>query len=124
MVNSEGRLIGMLGKELRDSGTGVWLNYALPIDALRVAIGDIIAGRAATTPKDDKPILSRQRSHNPTTLGLVLVPDVLETTPVYVDAVQAKHLVHMSLFGYAAKKLAVEGRLYLRDEVALKEAGR
>ena len=59
VVDADGKLIGMLGKELRDSGTGVWLNYALPIDALRKAIGDIIAGRATTTPKEDNPILKR-----------------------------------------------------------------
>ena len=87
VVSSEGRLVGMLGKELRDSGTGVWLNYALPIDALRKALGDIIAGRATTAPKEETPILRRDRSHNLTTLGLVLVPNVLESTPVYVDAV-------------------------------------
>ncbi|MCA9135795.1 MAG: trypsin-like peptidase domain-containing protein [Planctomycetales bacterium] len=87
VVDSDGRLVGMLGKELRDSGTGVWLNYALPIDALRVAIGDIIAGRATTAPKDDNPVLNRDQSHNLETLGLVLVPNVLESTPVYIDAV-------------------------------------
>lgn len=87
VVDSEGRLVGMLGKELRDSGTGVWLNYALPIDGLRVAIGDIIAGRATTAPKEDNPVLKREQSHNLQTLGLVLVPNVLESTPVYVDAV-------------------------------------
>ena len=90
VVDAEGKLVGMLGKELRDSGTGVWLNYALPIDALRVAIGDIIAGRATTAPKDEMPILRRDQSHNLTTLGLVLVPDVLESTPVYVDDIAPK----------------------------------
>ncbi|MCO8120199.1 S1C family serine protease [Stieleria sp. TO1_6] len=87
VADSQGRLVGMLGKELRDSGTGVWLNYALPIDALRVAIGDIIAGRATTAAKEENPLLKRDQSHNLTTLGLVLVPDVLESTPAYVDAV-------------------------------------
>jgi len=40
VVDAKGKLIGMLGKELRDSSTGVWLNYALPIDALRKSLGD------------------------------------------------------------------------------------
>jgi serine protease Do len=88
LVDSAGRLVGMLGKELRDSQTGVWLNYALPISKLRTAIGDIIAGRATTVPKEENPVLPRDRSHNLTTLGLILVPDVLESTPVYIDAVK------------------------------------
>ena len=33
-------------------------------------------------------MLPRDRSHNLRTLGLILVPDVLESTPVYVDAVK------------------------------------
>ncbi|MEM0924837.1 MAG: S1C family serine protease [Planctomycetota bacterium] len=88
VVDATGTLVGMLGKELRDSGTGVWLNYALPIDALRVAIGDVIAGRTTTVPEESKPILKREQSHNLTTLGLVLVPNVLESTPAYVDTVK------------------------------------
>ncbi|OYP34615.1 S1C family serine protease [Rhodopirellula sp. MGV] len=88
VVDSGGQLVGMLGKELRDANTGVWLNYAIPIDALRKAIGDIIAGRATTAPPDDTPVLPRDRSHNLTTLGLVLVPDILESTPVFVDTVK------------------------------------
>lgn len=87
VVDSKGNLVGMLGKELRDASTGVWLNYALPASALRETIGDIIAGRATTARADDKPILPRDQSHDPSTLGLVLVPDVLESTPAYVDDV-------------------------------------
>ncbi len=30
VVDMRGQLAGMLGKELRDSATGVWLNYAIP----------------------------------------------------------------------------------------------
>ncbi len=88
VVDADGRLVGMLGKELRDSQTGVWLNYALPIDALRGSIGDIIAGRSTSAPPEETPMLRRDQSHNLATLGLVLVPDVLESTPVYVDAVK------------------------------------
>ncbi|MGB7326960.1 MAG: serine protease, partial [Rubripirellula sp.] len=42
VVDAKGNLVGMLGKELRDTATGVWLNYALPASALRTTIGDII----------------------------------------------------------------------------------
>jgi serine protease Do len=87
VVNSDGQLIGMLGKELRDSTTGVWLNYAIPATALRRTIGDIIAGRKTTLAEAGTPMLERDKSHNFETLGLVLIPDVLETTPAYVDDV-------------------------------------
>ncbi len=87
LVSSQGDLVGMLGKELRDSATRVWLNYALPTSVLRGAIGDIIAGRKASVVDHSKPLLDRDRSHHPKTLGLVLIPDVLETTPAFVDDV-------------------------------------
>ncbi|MFG0286820.1 MAG: S1C family serine protease [Rhodopirellula sp. JB044] len=86
LVDLEGNLLGMLGKELRDRKTGVWLNYSIPSDVLRAPIGDIIAGRKSVSPVDDDPLLARDKSHNASTLGMKLIPDVLETTPVYVDA--------------------------------------
>lgn len=90
VVNASGELVGMLGKELRDSATGVWLNYALPTSALRKAIGDIIAGRKTTAAAEVNPTLPRDESHNPAALGLVLIPDVLESTPAYIDSVPEK----------------------------------
>jgi len=87
LVDARGRLIGMLGKELRDSSTGVWLNYALPAARLRGVIGDIIAGRVRQTVPETSPVLPRDQSHSLSDLGLLLVPDVLESTPAYIDKV-------------------------------------
>ncbi len=87
VVNVQGQLVGMLGKELRDSTTGAWLNYAVPTSSLRKAIGDIIAGRKSSAPQETNPQLPRDKSHNVNSLGLVMVPDVLETTPAFVDHV-------------------------------------
>lgn len=87
VVSADGKLAGMLGKELRDSATGVWLNYALPADVFRKAIGDIIAGRVRSSTETKEPELPRNQSHNLKSLGLVLVPDVLEATPAFVDRV-------------------------------------
>ena len=88
LVDANGNLVGMLGKELRDAATGVWLNYALPADVFRKTLGDIIAGRVATTTETKDPMLPRSDSHSFRTLGLVMVPDVLETTPAFVDQVK------------------------------------
>lgn len=87
LVDSQARLIGMLGKELREASTGAWLNYALPVSELKSAIGDIVEGRPISTAGNEEQLLPRDLSHQPQTLGLVLVPDVLENTPAYVDAV-------------------------------------
>ena len=87
VISPEGLAIGMLGKELRDSAAGVWLNYALPSSSLREAIGNIVAGRDLVVTDPTTPLLPRDRSHHPMGLGLNLVPDVLENTPAYVDRV-------------------------------------
>lgn len=87
LVNLSGQLVGMLGKELRDAETGVWLNYAIPAAATKGIIGDIIAGRLTTKVDNEQPSLPRERSHSALTLGMDLVPDVLESTPVFVDSV-------------------------------------
>ena len=87
LIDFNGNLVGMLGKELRDASTGVWLNYAIPGSRFRKTIGDIIAGRTTTVSPPQTKRLARSRAHNFQTLGLVMVPDVLETTPAFVDQV-------------------------------------
>lgn len=85
VVDADGNLVGMLGKELRDAATGVWINYAIPSSVLRSAIADMIAGRRRPPPVETTPILARAKSHSPQKIGLVMIPDILELTPSYID---------------------------------------
>jgi serine protease Do len=87
LTDSQGRLLGMLGKELRSSLTDTWLNYALPVAAFAPTVEDILAGRF--TPAELKEV---DRPTNPLSLaalGIVLVPDVVTRTPPYIDRVVA-----------------------------------
>lgn len=94
LTDRHGRLAAILGKELRSSLDNTWLNYALPISEVVASVQDIIAGKSPsaadveTADKPDEP-LSLDR------LGLVLVPDILEKTPPFVDGTR---------LGSAAKK--------------------
>ena len=110
VVDIHGKLAGMLGKELRDTATGVWLNYALPSDVFRKTLGDIIAGRATTRASTKDPILPRDQSHSLETLGLVMVPDVLEATPAFVDRVRADSPAQVSELRPDDLILLVSGR--------------
>ena len=87
VVDWRGRLIGMLGKELRASGSGIWLNYALPAESLASGYAEIISGTAAA---DDMPAdgLSGP-GFDPSVLGVVLVPDLLDRTPPFIETVAA-----------------------------------
>ena len=85
LVDGQGRLVGMLGKELRSELTGTWLNYALPVAAFAPTVEEIRAGRF--TPAE---LTDADRPDNPLSLaalGIVLVPDVVTRTPPYVDRV-------------------------------------
>jgi len=86
LVTFEGRLVGVLGKELRDARSSTWLNYAVPIGELREPVERILAGHPAADVKPEE-----QKPARPLTLarlGLVMVPEVLPRTPPYVDLVR------------------------------------
>jgi serine protease Do len=94
LVNQNGELLAMLGKELRNAQNNIWLNYAIPIDELRGSVNEILGGKfrpgeVAPEAKPDDPVDLAQ-------LGLVLVPDVLERTPPYVDRVLSGSLAESS----------------------------
>ncbi|MCE9552438.1 MAG: S1C family serine protease [Planctomycetes bacterium] len=86
VTDIRGRLLGMIGKELRDSRSNLWLNYALPIEPLRAAVDDIQAGRSRPASPDE----GRQARHplDFAALGLLLVPNVVDSTPPFVESVR------------------------------------
>lgn len=87
LTDRQGNLVGLLGKELRNSLNNTWLNYAVPMDELRESIEDILAGRNPPRGEGD----NEKKPADPHTLarlGLVLVPDLLNKTPPFVDSVR------------------------------------
>jgi serine protease Do len=88
LVNLQGELLGMLGKELRNAQNNIWLNYAVPIDELRESVAAMLEGKAPRAP-DEQPLEKPEQPVDLAALGIVLVPDVLERTPPYVDDVRA-----------------------------------
>lgn len=85
LVDWRGRLVGMLGKELRATATGVWLNYALPIDEVGRGYRSVIgAGDETPQPSADPAGIP----YDVTLLGVVLVPDLLDKTPPFVESVR------------------------------------
>jgi len=84
LVDSQGDLVGMLGKESRSNASGIWLNYALPVDELVLGVEGILAGApSAIAAAEGRPRFDVRA------LGLGLVPDLLDRTPPFVDSVRA-----------------------------------
>ena len=88
LVDWRGRLVGMIGKELRATSTGVWLNYALPIDEVARGYREVLGGTAGEAPAADMPS-DGAASFDLGLLGIVLVPDLLDKTPPFVESVRA-----------------------------------
>lgn len=89
LTTRDGRLLGMLGKELRDARTGTWLNYALPIEVLRTPITQIVTGDFSKKETDPDDVPKRLNRYAPRDFGLVMIPDVVARTPPYVDRIPA-----------------------------------
>jgi S1-C subfamily serine protease len=85
LVDSRGELLGMLGKESRSNASGIWLNYALPVDELARGCDAILAGAVEPSgAADHRPRFDLRG------IGIMLVPDLLDRTPPFVDSVAAQ----------------------------------
>jgi serine protease Do len=87
LTDRQGRLLGMLGKELRNSVTNTWLNYAIPAQEMSKTVDEIRAGRFVARATEDKQAKPKQ-ALNLELLGIVMVPEVMERTPPYIDEVR------------------------------------
>jgi serine protease Do len=124
LTNQRGELVAMLGKELRNALNNTWLNYAIPAGELGPAVEEILAGkfRVRTTPPEEKP----EQAADLESLGIVLVPDVLERTPPFVDAVRPGSLAAEAgvraddLVVFVGERL-VQSCKALREELSLIE---
>jgi S1-C subfamily serine protease len=79
LTTHRGELLGLIGKELRNSMSDTWINYAVPIQFLASFVEKGIRG-------EYKPITRPKTSGGPKGYhGIILVPDVVERTPPYVE---------------------------------------
>jgi S1-C subfamily serine protease len=85
LVDWQGRLLGLLGKELKSRVTGTWLNYALPTASFTESVDNMLAGRSTDI---EPPSQLPEDSLSAELLGIRLVPDVLAMTPPYIDSIR------------------------------------
>jgi serine protease Do len=85
VCDRKGRLVGMIGKEFVDAKLDTWLNFAIPIDALINSVSEIRNGSMVVQDRSQTRKPSEPMTLN--LLGIVLVPDVVDRTPPFVDRV-------------------------------------
>lgn len=81
ITTANGQLLGLIGKELRNTLTDTWINYAVPIQDLANFVEQAKAGKYKV-----KGLPERLVGQPPFT-GIIFVPNVVETTPPFVDDV-------------------------------------
>jgi len=79
VINRKGELLGIIGKELRNTLTDTWINYAVPVQSLADFVEKAKKGEYHLVAKN-KPVTGPGVYH-----GMVLVPNVVERTPPYVE---------------------------------------
>ncbi|MFM7149879.1 MAG: S1C family serine protease, partial [Gemmataceae bacterium] len=93
VTTRRGELLALVGKELRNELTNTWINYAVPLSAsidvpdkdgkkVTVSIMDVV-----TKKENYKPIPEVVKTTNLAFHGIVLVPNVVERTPPYIEEV-------------------------------------
>jgi len=93
LIDLQGRLVGILGKEIRDEQAGIWLNYALPFDVAKASVDRILSGNTST---QTAALKSVAQPHRIPDLGVTLIPDVLSKTPPFVDQVREGSIAYRS----------------------------
>jgi len=93
ILTYDGKLLGMIGKQVRNAKTNTWVNYSLPIDVLSKSIEQIITGKFESSENQKKPETQAPERYRPVDFGLIMVPDVLYRTPAFIDSVLPGSLV-------------------------------
>ncbi|HSG70032.1 MAG TPA: trypsin-like peptidase domain-containing protein [Planctomycetaceae bacterium] len=86
LTRYDGKIVAMIGKELRNTESNTWINYAMPIEAITPVIEQIVSGNYVAQ-KTKPEIEDNPRRYRPLDFGLVMIPDVVYRTPTFVDRV-------------------------------------
>jgi len=85
VVGRDGSLVGVLGRELKNEDTAVYVNYAMPAAEL----GSVLTAMMSDDFKaSDTALPVIVGGPQPVDLGALLVPDVVRRTPAYVELVE------------------------------------
>ena len=87
LCDRKGRLLGVIGKEPRDNRLDTWLNFAIPISSIATSVQEIRNGQLIVQDRSNQ-----RKPSEPMTLdllGLVLVPNVVDRTPPFIDRIVA-----------------------------------
>jgi len=110
LIDRKGNLLGVIGREIKNSLSDTWMNYAIPVNAkVEITVREIVKEKDGKDKEEEKTITVTMPEFvakglkgeykpvkRPTLTagaggyhGIVFVPNVLERTPAYVEDVVA-----------------------------------
>jgi serine protease Do len=94
LTDTKGNLLGIIGKELKNELSNTWINYAIPIQTAVEVVEENEKKRTVSIvelveKKEGFKVSSKVRTDRKTEnfTGIILVPNVVELTPPYVEEV-------------------------------------
>ncbi|MGL4512933.1 MAG: S1C family serine protease, partial [Lacipirellulaceae bacterium] len=87
VVDADGQLLGMIGKEARSGASGAWHNFALPAPLVAEIVARLRDGGADSPGPDEAPA-TLDPSAELVALGVRLLPDVALRTPPFIELVE------------------------------------
>ena len=86
ITDLKGELLGVIGRESQNASSGLWMNFAVPTEQVAMAVEEMLSGKAMqSTAARSMPA----EPMSPELLGLRMVPDVVTSTPPWVEQVVA-----------------------------------
>lgn len=95
-----GRLVGLIGKELKNAENDTWINFVIPCSVLSNMLDNQIGSMDATTDQGTF-VLRERQSQNVNTesffsdsvrllrrCGIILIPNIAENTPAFIESVR------------------------------------
>jgi serine protease Do len=90
LIDSQGKLAGILAKEIKNRSTQTWISVAIPIETTRSFLDKVKEGKADTNrPRTERTTLDRRALARVDLRGIRLLPEVLDQTPPFIDEVQS-----------------------------------
>lgn len=81
LTTRQGQLLGVIGRELRNTLSDTWINYAVPVRELAEFVEKAKKGEYKPVPRD-------KRAGGGGYHGIVLVPNVVERTPPFIEDIE------------------------------------
>lgn len=81
LTTRKGEPLGLIGKELKNTLTETWVNYAMPLPPLADFAAKAMKGQYKRQVRDDDKIAEDKKAHH----GITLIADVLDRTPPYIE---------------------------------------